>query len=57
MGISVYAGSDKVAEFKTAASEDFKIETFDLTSGITGKTDIRFVFDGSEGELKSWIFN
>lgn len=57
MGISVYAGSDKVAEFKTAASEDFKIETFDLTSGVTGKTDIRFVFDGSEGELKSWIFN
>lgn len=57
IGICVYAGSDKVAEFKTSASDGFVDETFDLTSKVTGKTDIRFVFDGSEGDIRSWKFN
>ncbi len=57
IGICVYAGSDKVAEFKTSASDAFADETFDLTLKVTGKSDIRFVFDGSEGEIRSWKFN
>ena len=57
MGICVYAGDDKVAEFKTAASDDFAEAVFDLSNKVTGKKDIRFVFDGSEGEIRSWKFN
>ena len=57
IGICIYAGDEKVAEFKTAASEGFTEETFDLSSKVTGKSDIRFVFDGSEGEIRSWKFN
>ena len=57
MGICVFAGSEKVAEFKTAASAEFAEATFDLSSKVTGKHDIRFVFDGAKGEVRCWKFN
>ena len=54
--ISVYADSEIIAEIKVGASKDFAETTADLSSKVSGKHDIRFVFDG-EGEIRSWKFN